>query len=142
MSQASQGGTWQGGTWKGSTLQGQCLCGSVRYQVRGPSESYTVCHCSQCRRQSGHQWASGQCKDEDLAISGDTLSWYQSSQSATRGFCSACGSYLFWIVDGEGKTSFSLGSLDAPTGLTLEKHIFVADKGDYYAITDDIPQKD
>lgn len=38
--------------------------------------------------------------------------------------------------------SFSLGSLDAPTGVTLEKHIFVADKGDYYLITDDLPQED
>ena len=35
----------------------------------------------------------------------------------------------------------SMGSLDAPTGLRLGKHIFTADKGDYYDITDDLPQK-
>ena len=122
-------------------LKGQCLCGGVRYEVRGPSGGYSVCHCGQCRRQSGHQWASGQCNDDDLVINGDTLTWYRSSPTAKRGFCSTCGSFLFWALDGEGKTSFSLGSLDMPTGLALEKHIFVADKGDYYTIDDDLPQK-
>ncbi|MEQ9675765.1 MAG: GFA family protein, partial [Roseovarius indicus] len=37
--------------------------------------------------------------------------------------------------------SFALGALDEPTGLTLEKHIFTADKGDYYDIKDGLPQK-
>jgi hypothetical protein len=123
-------------------LKGRCLCGSVSYTVTGEAEKASACHCGQCRRQSGHIWASAQVDDDGITISGDTLAWYRSSDSAKRGFCSACGSYLFWILDGEGKTSFSLGSLDAPTGLSLEKHIFVADKGDYYAITDDLPQKD
>jgi hypothetical protein len=122
-------------------LTGHCLCGSVRYEVRGPSGSYSVCHCGQCRRQSGHQWASGQCKDHDLFITGDTLRWYASSDSAKRGFCGDCGSFLFWKAHNEDLTSFSLGSLDAPTGLTLEKHIFVTEKGDYYTIDDGLPQK-
>ncbi len=123
-------------------LTGRCLCGSVTYRVTGEPEKASACHCSQCRRQSGHVWASAQVEDDGIDIAGDTLTWYRSSDTAKRGFCSDCGSYLFWILDGEGKTSFSLGSLDAPTGLTLEKHIFVADKGDYYAINDDVPQKD
>ncbi|MBO6675636.1 MAG: GFA family protein [Rhizobiales bacterium] len=123
-------------------LKGRCLCGSVTYTVTGAPEKASACHCSQCRRQSGHIWASAQVDDAAIAIAGDTLVWYRSSDTAKRGFCSACGSYLFWILDGAGKTSFSLGSLDQPTRLSLEKHIFVADKGDYYAITDDLPQKD
>ena len=32
------------------------------------------------------------------------------------------------------------GAFDAPTGTHLEKHIFVADKGDYYEIKDGLPQ--
>ena len=57
-----------------------------------------------------------------------------------RGFCGICGSFLFWKRGDEGLTSFSLGSLDSPTGLQLERHIFVADKGDYYTIDDGLPQ--
>jgi len=30
--------------------------------------------------------------------------------------------------------------LDLPTGLGVSKHIFVKDKGDYYEITDGLPQ--
>jgi hypothetical protein len=37
--------------------------------------------------------------------------------------------------------SFALGAIDDATGLNLEKHIFTADKGDYYDIADGLPQK-
>lgn len=121
---------------------GHCLCGNVTYTVSETPKNASVCHCGQCRRQSGHLWASAQVADDAITIKGDTLAWYRASAHAERGFCSACGSFLFWRLDGEDAVSFSLGSLNPPTGLCLEKHIFVADKGDYYAIADDLPQED
>jgi hypothetical protein len=33
-----------------------------------------------------------------------------------------------------------MGAFDAPTDTGLEMHIFVADKGDYYQISDGLPQ--
>lgn len=36
--------------------------------------------------------------------------------------------------------SFALGAIDGPTGITSEKHIFTASKGDYYDINDGLPQ--
>jgi len=39
-------------------LRGSCLCGAVCYQVTGDVYGPSVCHCSQCRKQSGHLWAS------------------------------------------------------------------------------------
>ena len=48
-----------------------------------------------------------------------------------------CGSSLFWErIGAAGASTCSPATLDAPTGLALEGHIFVADKGDYYAIGD------
>lgn len=121
---------------------GSCLCGAVQYEVTGQIEGLSVCHCSQCRKQSGHLWASGFVPDAALTITQDGgLKWYASSEVAKRGFCGACGSFLFWKKTAEDTTSFSLGSLDGSTGLKLEKHIFVADKGDYDVITDDLPRK-
>lgn len=32
------------------------------------------------------------------------------------------------------------GTFDQPTGLAIGKHIFCADKGDYYEIEDGVPQ--
>ena len=116
---------------------------SVQFQVMGEMQGPSVCHCSQCRKQSGHVWASAYVPDVALTITQDDgLKWYASSDVAKRGFCSTCGAFLFWKMTKEDTTSFSLGSLDGPTGITLEKHIFVADKGDYYVIADDLPQKD
>ncbi len=57
-----------------------------------------------------------------------------------RGFCSTCGSVLFWEPIGRDKIAIAMGAFDAPTGTHLEKHIFVADKGDYYDIADGVPQ--
>ncbi len=111
---------------------GSCLCGSVRYQVTGPVETITACHCSQCRKQSGHLWASSGAADSDFELlSQDGLTWFRSSDFAKRGFCAKCGSALFWKKDGEDRISFSSGSLDTHPGLTLARHIFTEDKADY-----------
>lgn len=71
----------------------------------------------------------------------DTLRWYQSSPTAERGFCVTCGSSLFWRQVNSAQIDVAPGALDAPTGLRLAGHIFVADKGDYYDIADGLPQE-
>jgi len=121
-------------------LTGSCLCGACRFTVTGPVQGASVCHCSQCRRMSGHTWASAYAPASAIAIEGP-VSWFDSSDTAHRGFCPHCGSSLFWKAHAEETLSFALGALDTPTGLRLEKHIFTADKGDYYDITDDLPLK-
>lgn len=100
------------------------------------------CHCTQCRKQSGHFGAFTACDDEHLKMTNDaTLSWYRASETAGRGFCKNCGSLLFWKGDGRNYTSIAAGSLDGPTGLRLEGHIYCVDKGDYYQILDGDYQK-
>ncbi|MCB1312398.1 MAG: GFA family protein [Sedimentitalea sp.] len=121
---------------------GSCNCGGVRFEIAGEMPAASVCHCGQCRRQSGHVWASTHVPDDQLTLTAqEGLRWYRSSDRAQRGFCGTCGSFLFWKAEGEAATSIAMGALDAPTGLHLARHIFVADKGDYYDITDDLPRR-
>lgn len=81
--------------------------------------------------------------DDSLTITGEEhLTWYKASDDARRGFCSHCGSALFWKHDDHPFTSIMAGCLDAPTGLKLTKHIFVGDKGDYYDLNDGLPQSE
>ena len=120
---------------------GQCLCGAVKFTVNATPEGASACHCRQCRKQSGHLWASSQALETAVEIVGP-VKWYEASTLAKRGFCPTCGSFLFWKAHAEGTLSFALGALDEPTGIKLEKHIFVADKGDYYDIKDGLPQRD
>lgn len=79
--------------------------------------------------------------DNALTITG-TPTWYASSATAKRGFCPTCGSFLFWKGDADSDTGIALGALDGPTGLRLERHIFTADKGDYYDVTDNVRQEE
>ena len=114
---------------------GSCLCGEVRFELRGPLDGVIACHCKQCRKQTGHHWASTHTADADLHFAADsTLRWYRASDAARRGFCGRCGSTLFWKRDGDTTTSVCVGAIDGPSGLELAGHIFVADKGDYYPI--------
>ena len=120
---------------------GGCLCGGVRYRVDGRLADVGACHCSQCRRTTGHYFAATSCDRAALTFDSDeTLAWYRSSSFARRGFCSRCGSFLFWDHVGRDLTAIAMGAFDKPTGTRLAKHIFVADKGDYYEIADGLPQ--
>jgi hypothetical protein len=121
---------------------GSCLCGGVAFEINGPLRPVVGCHCSQCRKQSGHFGAFTACADSDLKFTSDaTLGWYRASPSAGRGFCKTCGSLLFWKGDGRDYTSIAAGSLDGPTDLKMDGHIYCADKGDYYEILDGNFQK-
>ncbi len=121
---------------------GGCLCGAVRYRVRGALRGVIACHCAQCRRTSGHFAAMSSAPSAAIELTSSAeLRWYRSSDTAERGFCGRCGGNLFWRQNGSPTTSITAGSLDTPTQLAIEQHIFVADKSDYYSITDGLPQK-
>lgn len=117
---------------------GSCLCGAVRYAVSGELRPVIACHCTQCRKTSGHHVAATSALREAVAVSG-TVAWYASSDSARRGFCATCGSNLFWDGPGANLSIFA-GTLDGATGLTTAGHIYCTDKGDYYEIGDGLPQ--
>ncbi|WP_208350499.1 GFA family protein [Pseudaestuariivita rosea] len=120
--------------------KGSCLCGAIEYHVSGPMRPVIACHCNQCRKSSGHHVAATSAKRELISIKGN-VTWYQSSDTARRGFCGVCGSQLFWDGPGSHMSIFA-GTLDEPTGLKLSGHIFCADKGDYYDIEDGLPKAD
>ncbi len=120
--------------------RGGCLCGGVRYEVSGPLRAITACHCSQCRRTSGHYAAFSAADSTHVHLSQlATLVWYRSSGAAERGFCGVCGSSLFWRQVDSGIICIAAGTLDLPTGLAIEKHIYVKDKSDYYDLNDGLP---
>lgn len=125
------------------SVSGSCLCGGVRFSVLGPLRPVVACHCIQCRKTSGHHVAATRVENSQLEmLSSETLTWFRSSDAAERGFCNRCGGNLFWRkIDGE-RTSIMAGTLDAPTGLKMESHIYVADAGDYYTIADGLPTYD
>jgi hypothetical protein len=122
--------------------KGSCLCGAVRFEVTSELEGPDACHCTQCRKSSGHYFVSVNVPREALTVEGgDNVAWFQSSEKVRRGFCRTCGSQLFWDpIFKKEWTSIAMGAFEKPTDTKLALHIYVADKGDYYDIADDAPQ--
>jgi hypothetical protein len=120
---------------------GGCLCEGVRFRITGALRGVIACHCAQCRRTSGHFAAMTSTPSANIELTAsDTLLWYKSSDTAERGFCRRCGGNLFWRQFGRDETSITAGTLDTPTHMSLQEHIFVADQSDYYSINDDLPK--
>jgi len=121
--------------------KGSCLCGVVAFEVAAALHPPDACHCSQCRKTSGHYWASTNVPRDALTLTGaEHVTWYRSSEKVRRGFCGLCGSALFWDPIEKPVIAIAMGAFEAPTGTQLEMHIFTADKGDYYDIADGVPQ--
>jgi hypothetical protein len=129
------------GPAEGVRHQGSCLCGAVKFVVAGPLVAPVACHCSQCRRQSGHYWTATDVPRAALTITGaESLTWFRSSPKVRRGFCRTCGSALFWDPIARDRIAVAMGAFDGPTDTALAMHIYVADKGDYYEIADGVQQ--
>lgn len=126
-----------------SIHQGACLCGAVRFEVEGELGTPDACHCSRCRKLSGHFWVSTDVKRSALMIQGmDQLTWFRSSEKVRRGFCRTCGAQLFWDPVERDTIAIAMGAFEGPTNTRLGVHIHVADKGDYYDINDGLPQNE
>lgn len=98
----------------------------------------------QCRKHSGHVFVSTDVPRSAVTIRGaENVTWFRSSEKARRGFCRTCGSSLFWDpIDSRkhGWIGIAMGAFETPTNTAIHMRIFVAEKGDYYEITDGLPQ--
>ena len=119
-------------------IPGQCLCGGVSFDVTA-GESLDVCHCRMCQRWTGSVFIDLSVEDKDIHFSSDeTLTWYDSSDWAKRGFCKRCGSSLFYRLKQEGaKWAVLAGALDLPPGMRIREEIFIDEKPDYYDLAGD-----
>ncbi len=122
-------------------ITGGCLCGAVRYEVKGELRDVVNCHCSMCQKLHGIFGAHSKARKENITFTKQRgLAWYKTSEVAQRGFCKECGSSLFWEPFDLDATGIIAGSLDGPTNLKTMGHIFVGEKADFYEITDEHPQ--
>ena len=120
---------------QGRRRTGSCLCGGVRYTLFGECREVINCFCGQCRKTTGHHFAATRVNLDQFELNADsTLSWYDSSATASRGFCNRCGSSLFWQKADSNRISVTAGTLDLPTGLKTTRNIFVESISDYHAL--------
>ncbi len=123
------------------THAGSCACGAIRFEVAGPLPGPDACHCTRCRKHSGHFFVSTDVPRRAVTIHGEEhVAWYQSSVKVRRGFCKTCGAPLFWDPVEKDWMGIAMGAFDKPTGAQIHVHVHVESKGDYYEIGDNVPQ--
>lgn len=117
------------------------MCQAVRYTVPGPPATVCVCHCSLCRRSVGAPavvWAT--FGREALAVEG-TVSWFQSSEHARRGFCGVCGTSLFFVTERQPhEVDVTVASLDQADRVAPKYHVWTPNKLAWEALADNLPR--
>jgi hypothetical protein len=125
-------------------IRGSCLCGSIRYEVRGALGPASHCHCSMCRKAYGAAfgtYARVQKSDFVLVSGAEDIASYRSSPEVTRMFCRRCGSTLQFIRATRPNTfALALGTLDDDPGVLPSMHIHIETKVPWLDINDGLPQ--
>lgn len=122
---------------------GRCGCGNVEYTVTGPLRDIYHCHCERCRRFSGHHVATSAAPTADITIVDNerSLRWYSPHPDVAYGFCSMCGSSLFWrdFSKRSPETSIMAGTLDDTEGLIVAAAWWTHDASSYHQLQPGIP---
>lgn len=124
-------------------LSGSCLCGQIKIRVPNRFLYMGNCHCSECRKFSGSDYASvGGIDSSDFEfIEGEALmSYFAKSQETDLAFCSVCGSSLFSRKNTGKKHNIRLGILEGTPEQKPAFHIHTQSKAGWTNICDDLPQ--
>jgi hypothetical protein len=78
---------------------------------------------------------------ENFRLTRGSLTEYRSSAAVTRGFCPACGTSLTYRNEARAREiDVTLATLDDPTLLAPQVHVWVGDKLPWVSISDGRPQ--
>lgn len=122
---------------------GSCLCGKIRYEVRGELGASVYCHCSRCRKANGSVVAfnAPAAAQDFVVVAGEQFLKSFDQSEVKRFFCSNCGSQLFSRrSSAPDLVRLRLGTLDVMPASGPQAHIFVDSKVDWFEIHDTAPQ--
>ncbi len=109
-----------------------CLCGEVKITVSEMEEEFAACHCGMCRKWGGGPFLAVGC-NQAVEIEGDSVSVFDSSAWAERGFCSSCGTHLFYRIKETGQHQIPVGLFGDSLPSAFGLQVFIDRKPDYYA---------
>ena len=128
-----------------SVYEGGCLCGAVRYRVRGKPVVSVACHCKFCQRRLGSAFATFAYFDETNLefIQGHVTEYEHRSDESGRWlrmqFCTHCGTTVTHMAQGRpGQRALAVGTLDEPDWLRIERHVWVRSKRPWVSIPSDV----
>ena len=126
---------------------GSCLCGRVKYGVRGNLGIFQYRHCSRCRKFTGSAFAS------NLFAAPDDFRWLAGEEFVRRyeldearhfatSFCKGCGSSLPWLAKSGRVVVVPAGTLDGDPGIRPFQNIFCGSRAVWYEAPESLPEYD
>ena len=116
---------------------GRCVCGTVRIHTKHAARNIGACHCRTCRRWGGGPLMAVDCGSE-VSIEGEqSVSVYDSSPWAERGFCSKCGTHLFYRIKQSQQHMIPVGLFDGDADVVFDHQVFVDEKPHLYAFANE-----
>ena len=124
--------------------EGGCACGSVRYRLRSDPLFIHCCHCLNCQRQTGSAFVINLMIEADrveiLAGAPQPVEVPRDDGTTQRIFrCPACQVAVFSEYGRPELRYVRAGTLDKPSGLTPDVHIFTKSKVSWIRIPESAP---
>ncbi|MCP3888396.1 MAG: GFA family protein [Desulfobulbaceae bacterium] len=117
--------------------KGNCLCGSVQVNVSKVKKNVGACHCSMCRKWGGGPLLAVDCGTDVSFEGNENITVYNSSEWAERGFCSKCGSHLFYRLKETNQYIMSVGLFGDEEQFFLDHQIFIDEKPHFYSFAEE-----
>lgn len=122
---------------------GSCLCGTVKFKIRGNFDSFYLCHCKYCQKDTGSAHAA------NLFSQSARLTWQSGANSVTtftlpgtrhsKSFCMVCGSALPSIQLAD-LLVVPVGCIDSKVSIVPTAHIFTSSKAAWEQALDTLPK--
>lgn len=116
-------------------ITGQCLCGTVKFCISGEFESFFLCHCRRCRKDSGSAHSanlfSSKAKIAWVAGEENIKTFQLSGSRHVKSFCMDCGSALPVSQADGGVIVVPAGSLDSEVDIRPNAHICLASRANW-----------
>jgi hypothetical protein len=114
-----------------------CLCGAVKITANEINPKFTVCHCTSCRGWGGAPFFAVQCGTNVNIKGSEKIKMYDSSSWASRGFCTDCGTHLFFKLNLSGEYNMPVGIFQDLVGLEMDMQYFIDQRPDYYCFSNE-----
>ncbi|WP_428357254.1 GFA family protein [Methyloprofundus sp.] len=112
---------------------GTCLCDAVRITAKTISTSVGACHCNICRKWGGGPFLSVDCGTEVLFEGEQNISVFSSSEWAERGFCTQCGTHLFYRLKETNQHIMPVGLFsNGDQAFTFDHQVFIEERPAFY----------
>ena len=121
---------------------GGCCCGALQYESTSAPVECGFCHCRLCQKTSAAPvlvYASFHVSDFRYSTGNPAI--YASSVHGHREFCANCGTQIaFRGNDNPKSVDVNVGSLDDPSIVTPECHIWYESRIPWFVVNDHLPK--